>query len=747
MCGISVSGGSGALDIWDNAYIKQFAETRDSTRVYALQTGICTTQVDVLVTELPYRASEVQLRWVFVVAKAKVLAAVPIKKAETKTDGRVIYKVRIILPAGACLWAGIDPGIYGDCPAIRLKPGTVVPKCAPLQYRPSNISFSFSTLTCCGDAWKEYAVRKLAQDTLDDPDGCGGKAPFHMYSFIGAIIEIFNKKHVVQKDKYWNIQRMARKHEAEVVRVCPFVMVCVLGIRVENFLVASLPLVTEETPRSVVEHTLLEVDVLIKEFRSMMVLKGLVPRTELQQQLIDRMFERISKMYKYVNASEGKWFGPAPSWRMDEDIAVSLQASTGMKELMLPGSTAGIGDLVERRHQTGVAPYMWEKSYIGIIHVVANFFQLKHWNPKNGIRSWWPIGGTLLGHLRYGNGFGRLSSRNDTKREWAPSGSQRILVDMVDADIDLAVTFPTAEEWWEFVLFLNNHFLSEYQWNGCSLSVVDAYTSQAEEQLSRIRRRLRSKRLDSRGVAELVCQIHFEAAVIPLNIVWMQVWRGNKRVLRGTVKDTDGLVSMSACDNVLCMPMARFPTQAWDGYMPGSLVFPMKSCAFVMRGSPFDFNPHKAYQAMRIPCPNDGIGILRWYDAGEYWGRALDRPCLALPMMVAHDRVNHVWNTEVQRGLTAGEVQSVRDYMLELDNWGFATMLTIFDECKLNADGSYTVPVSTFKGTSVPGDEDFPSWWESCVDGFHDFDDCEAPSDLGWAARCCGELPRVGLWS
>lgn len=253
--------------------------------------------------------------------------------------------------------------------------------------------------------------------------------------------------------------------------------------------------------------------------------------------------------------------------------------------------------------------------------------------------------------------------------------------------------------------------------------------------------------LFSRGALELVCALFgndavtFERAIVPLNVVWLQPFRfhslvaGGKRLyeeLQGRDPEAgDYLMSSSACiTHILegydmkprkCFALPHFPLQSWRGVLPFSVLSPVTSCAFlpwsrVMRSMVAD-HPEEARFGftVRLPCPRHFVPLLRWYDRGELWGHVEQRPCLALPLVVDHDRVgNHQTMALKEHGLSHMAIKSIQERMYVLELVGAANLLEEYGNCSLTDEG-YQVSVSTFKG-SATGEADCGPLLES--DGF-----------------------------
>ena len=104
--------------------------------------------------------------------------------------------------------------------------------------------------------------------------------------------------------------------------------------------------------------------------------------------------------------------------------------------------------------------------------------------------------------------------------------------------------------------------------------------------------------------------------------------------------------------------------------------------------------------SVSLPCPAKALQLLRWYDRGELWGRIDGRPCLAMPLLVDHDRVNNPQTRGLkQHGLSPAGIKEIIDRMLLLEMLGGQSLIDEVQNCSWSLDGRYHVSVSRYKGS------------------------------------------------
>lgn len=228
---------------------------------------------------------------------------------------------------------------------------------------------------------------------------------------------------------------------------------------------------------------------------------------------------------------------------------------------------------------------------------------------------------------------------------------------------------------------------------------------------------------------ELVCGLfgtdsvnRTQRAIVPLNILWLRPFRF-KQLVAGrrmyeevwtSPRPGDVLMSSSACsrfpkhheNGLFCFPLARFPLQSWRGVLSFHSLIPTKACAYlpmsrlVQRLGSDSPEDGRTGIGTNLPCPPQPVSLLRWYDRGELWGRISGRPCLAMPLVVDHDRVqNDQTRTLKEQGLSNAAVRAIFERMLILEALGGESLIDEAGNCTYSSDGGYRVSMSTFKGS------------------------------------------------
>ncbi|CAE7857361.1 RDR1, partial [Symbiodinium sp. KB8] len=324
------------------------------------------------------------------------------------------------------------------------------------------------------------------------------------------------------------------------------------------------------------------------------------------------------------------------------------------------------------------------------------------WSAASPIRFFF-TGGTLLALLRYGT------------VTW-DAGEGKI--DFVDKDVDVLILADSPLEWWKAIAALTAE-LENDGWTGCSLLMRESSTLPHELEVSQLARS-KGANLFSRGVAELACALvgkdsrTLRPALVPFNAVWVQAFefdkleRGRRWYRQVPFLSTAAsvLASSPACSPAdgQCVLLGGFPFQAWRGALPVSVLLPDSSCVFVPEAplvrQILGVKDTVKYAKVVLPCPRVSVQLLRWYDRGELWGRVSGRPCLALPLVVEHDRVSNNATAKLhQRGLSAQSTSLIRSRMRLLEQLGGASLAADLSNCTFSADGSYQVSFSMFKGS------------------------------------------------
>lgn len=235
--------------------------------------------------------------------------------------------------------------------------------------------------------------------------------------------------------------------------------------------------------------------------------------------------------------------------------------------------------------------------------------------------------------------------------------------------------------------------------------------------------------VSSRGVMELVCALfgsdsvnHTQRAIVPLNVVWVQPFRFRQLVAGRRMYQVskvpgpgDVLIASSACsilpkhrDRGHCFALPHFPLQSWRGVLPFQSLVPSKSCVYLpvtrLMQHIVTENPdeNRYGPSVSVPCPPQPVRLLRWYDRGELWGRLTERPCLAMPLVLDHDRVNNTQTrTLKEQGLSHVGIKTIVERMLLLEMLGGENLLEEAGNCSWSLDGGYRISVSKFKGSST----------------------------------------------
>ena len=476
---------------------------------------------------------------------------------------------------------------------------------------------------------------------------------------------------------------------------CPLALHMAKFLQAEMHLLSALPAISEETPLKI----RLQVISQAMQFER----EGYACQHEnygrFGEQLVSEGRKRLKRFRGYVRRPGGLH---TPSWNDDVDVQLAHSWHVSLKECQL--SNFSVGDVMDGDQAATMAASasLWEQALLSI-HYTLQDFNERH---LRGVRYVF-TGGTLLALLRHGT----------AARKLGPHG----VVDFVDKDIDMLVITDNAADWWAAIVFVDEALRSN-GWQGCSLSVRDSRTMLSEVELEELRLQT-GHHLFSRGVMELVCGIFgtdavtYKPAVVPFNAVWLQTFRfgglvnGRRLYHQAVIEKADFVMSSSACTaGNSCFALPHFPFQSWRGALPMSALFPIRPCAFLpdsvivnhllLESLGVDVQEGRSV-SRTLPCPQHALRLLRWYDRGELWGRIDHRPCLALPLVVDHDRVKNSETLELTRhGLSAMAIGDIQKRMMLLESLGGMSLLGESYNCTLSRDGSYRVPESKFKGSS-----------------------------------------------
>ena len=465
-------------------------------------------------------------------------------------------------------------------------------------------------------------------------------------------------------------------------------------------LVSALPGLSSEAPDHVARHVLANSRLHEREFRLTWRSRRKSKRRfgPLAWSLLHESRNRLLRFRSYVRRP-GSWF--QPTWADDVDVRLALAWHVGFKEVPVSRNFSAGAMFGPEGKWMAASASLWEQALLSVSRALT--ILPNSWSASTPVRFVF-TGGTLLALMRYGT------------VTW-DSGEGHL--DFVDKDIDVLVVADSALNWWKAVEALTTE-LERDGWAGCSLAMRESSILPHELEVSQLAG-LDGTRLFSRGVAELVCALvgrdarTLRPAMVPLNAVWVQAFsfdelRGGRRWYRPVSfmsPSASVLTSSPACSQAqeLCVLLARFPFQSWRGAIPMRAILPYSACAFLPEAQIARriLGLKDSFQNARVklPCPRESLALLRWYDRGELWGRIGGRPCLALPLVVEHDRVTNNATARLHRhGISARATTMIRGRMQMLEQLGGISLLADLENCTLRGDGSYKVISSIFKGSS-----------------------------------------------
>eukprot|EP00930_Biecheleria_cincta_P038541 TRINITY_DN26470_c0_g1_i2.p1 TRINITY_DN26470_c0_g1~~TRINITY_DN26470_c0_g1_i2.p1 ORF type:complete len:611 (-),score=73.85 TRINITY_DN26470_c0_g1_i2:75-1907(-) len=555
--------------------------------------------------------------------------------------------------------------------------------------------FLGAAATCCDDTWFQRAMAEL-----NGPyklTTCGsqnvtlkmGNAYIHdwLIHCLAIFTQIYARKILLPRNTTHFMRMGVLYHSSVVYSKCPAIVHLFKLLESEVVLLAALPSLSDATPWRVRSAVLEEAASLAGETEQYED-SGY---TTLERELVAEAKQRLRRFRAYVQAP-GSWL--QPSWHGDVDVTLAHLWHVRLKECRLPDTNFSIGEMYgSRKNWMAVSPPAWEEAMLLVLLALKSL--------PDDLRArvrYVAAGGTLLGLMRYGSGVAYLESD---------------LIDFVDKDIDVLILADSASDWWDCILAIQS-FLMSNGWAGCSHAIRDAYTLPAGRQLAELGG-ASGMNLVSRGVSELVCAFYttdhstLQQALVPFNAVWIQAFHADglqkgRQAYRPVSFDSPEVsvfMSSSACSGSgHCFALPHFPFQAWRGRLPANFLRPFTQCLFT------PLMPHFAEQlgsnAFTVPCPQASLGVLRGYDRGELWARVEGRPCLALPLVIKHDRVNNNDTRRLQKqGLSPSAVKHVMQHMERLEKSGGINLLEDMKNCTLQPDGGYRVLASIFKGTTT----------------------------------------------
>eukprot|EP00927_Polykrikos_kofoidii_P002616 TRINITY_DN11044_c0_g1_i1.p1 TRINITY_DN11044_c0_g1~~TRINITY_DN11044_c0_g1_i1.p1 ORF type:complete len:592 (-),score=42.26 TRINITY_DN11044_c0_g1_i1:297-2072(-) len=484
------------------------------------------------------------------------------------------------------------------------------------------------------------------------------------------------------------------RHEAVYAAICPVAFHLSQIFLSEEMLVGLLPLASSQTSARILEPWL---------HRAMTELHDHVNgvywalKHPVGAPLVLEGMKRVRALNQSIAvARQDPWLAARRSWLHDPFIWWLFRTHIQLTEdpitalISLP-----VGDMLPM--WDGVAgAWSWHRSVQGINEDdVRTAWEdiltgLRTVTDHLPLLEWWPVAGTLIAFLRYGRIHGTLS---DGK------------VDIVDEDIDVLVTLPSAESWFEFCLWLAE-FLVSKGWVGCGHGLMERLHDKTSA--------LSAAGADLRGLAIMVCirvgegsksSVSFNAIwVRPVNVLVSHVdsnqdepcppiallgslspsCGGRVRVLSETdfvgIDYSSGHHLAALTEEVMCLNDGR----CWS-ISTFFRAFPHKVLAASHRLPPARCEAW----GHSVPCPHAAVDVSRFWNAGEYWrpteGGATKWPCLALPDVACsdggkkdhyawrHNRVSsRFWTRRLhEEGFNSHDVRILKAANLRLRRHGF----------------------------------------------------------------------------
>ena len=545
---------------------------------------------------------------------------------------------------------------------------------------------------CCGDDWFDESMALLNRHA---DSHCQARST-HITHLLASVVQIFSRRLLLPRNTTWMLMTTVIYNGPVVGVWCPLALHMAKFLQAEIHLLSALPAISEETPLKIRLKVISQAMQFEREGHAC----HYKSYGHFGEQLVSEGRKRLRRFRGYVRRPGGLH---TASWRDDVDVQLAHSWHVSLKECQL--SNFSVGDVMDESQAKTMATSasLWEQALLSIHYTLQDFNE----HHARGV-SYVLTGGTLLALLRHGTAARKL-------------GGPRGVVDFVDKDIDMLVITDNAADWWATIVFVDEALRSN-GWQGCSLSVRDSRTMLSEVELEELRLQT-GHNLFSRGVMELVCGIFgtdavtYKPAVVPFNAVWLQTFRfkglvnGRRLYQQASMEKADFVMSSSACTaGNSCFALPHFPFQSWRGALPMNALLPIRPCAFLPNSvivnrlllESLGVDRKEGRSVSRsVPCPQQALSLLRWYDRGELWGRIEGRPCLAMPLVVDHDRVKNSDTSQLTRhGLSATAIRDIQKRMMLVERLGGMSLLEESYNCTLSRNGTYSVPESKFKGSS-----------------------------------------------
>ena len=552
---------------------------------------------------------------------------------------------------------------------------------------------------CCGDQWFRNSMQIL--NNAIGQSQCGNvpdhwawsiKDPF--IHLLASSVQLFSRKLFLPRNTTWLLLKSVIWNGGLASRWCPLALHMAKLMQAEMLLLSALPVLSEDTPAHILQRIIRDSLRFEREGESSILPGGQFAYGPWGDELVAEGRKRLKRFRGYVR-DPGKW--QSPRWENDVDVQLALTWHVGLKECLI--SNFSVGDFTAERSLTmASSPSLWEQAMLAIQSSMDEVERRLQGRVKYAL-----AGGTLLAMLRHGTGARTVDG----------------VVDFVDKDIDVLVMAHSSADWWSTVSIIDETLRSS-GWQGCSLTIRDSKTMERELELEKLQQEIGIP-LVSRGVMELVCalfgadSVTFEPALVPFNAVWVKPFRFShffhgRRFYREvhSLEETSFLMSSSACSlDGACIALSHFPLQAWRGVLPVQVAFPTVPCLFLPASRLMkqialpDEKLQRFGIIISLPCPRKSLQLLQWYDRGELWGRVPERPCLALPLVVHHDRVqNPETDLLMKKGLSNVAVHDFHLRMAMIESLGGVSLLDEMMNCSFSPDGTYSVSSSKFKGST-----------------------------------------------
>lgn len=420
-------------------------------------------------------------------------------------------------------------------------------------------------------------------------------------------------------------------NDVEVYKgMCPAVVAMAYLFQAEAMVLAVLPLASNETPESLLGPILLEATGLAAFALS---LARSEPFDAAASAVLERLIVHTGHIFDALHHARSEpWTGTLRAWPRDPSLWRSFNQLARITLVPIPPTHWDFESLFGpvRKQLSGISA---EENTAGWSEVSQALAAL-----LGTAVEWWPLGGTLIGLLRYGRVYGHLS---DGK------------LDLVDDDIDFLVVLSSARQWLEFCVRLAQA-LVQRGWLGCGHILQKRYTNRTHDHA-----RLGQ---DMRGLPLLLCARLRDAGHVVLNIYWAR-----------PVTPVRGGAGLPACSRSLPPPacgrsVALMPHEGGESAIseevhcqPDGSCFSMSTFfkAWPSAALPFSYRrPLARCRAFggEVGCPRLAEELLRRWCGGEYWrpstaraGGVLTWPCLGLPDVACPDPgkgVKASWRTD-----------------------------------------------------------------------------------------------------